>query len=219
MGLKMDAAEMNAFLGRVFLEVASDFNVDHVDEAGVTLRLLVQERHLRPGGTVSGPAMFGLADVTAYMVTLAHIGPRALAVTTNCSIDFMRQRIKPRGFHRQRRKLHFIKTFHHIAENSANSATARARFLLQLFFVIGLKFRSHNDDIQVVIIIHSCHTILNAKHALVSQKTKPQIFWIIPDRHRRHDFLRIQINGQRTFFYNRRRHRLPVLVKAVDSTR
>ncbi len=93
MGLKMDAAEMNAFLGRVFLEVASDFNVDHVDEAGVTLRLLVQERHLRPGGTVSGPAMFGLADVTAYMVTLAHIGPRALAVTTNCSIDFMRKPI------------------------------------------------------------------------------------------------------------------------------
>ena len=93
MGLKMDAAEMNAFLGRVFLEVASDFNVDHVEEAGVTLRLLVQERHLRPGGTVSGPAMFGLADVTAYMVTLAHIGPRALAVTTNCSIDFMRKPI------------------------------------------------------------------------------------------------------------------------------
>lgn len=35
--------------------------------------------------------MFGLADVTAYMVTLAHIGPRALAVTTNCAIDFMRK--------------------------------------------------------------------------------------------------------------------------------
>ncbi|MEP1963970.1 PaaI family thioesterase [Tateyamaria sp.] len=91
MGLVMDAAEMNAFLGRAFLEVAGDFHVEHVDDAGVTLRLLVQDRHLRPGGTVSGPAMFALADVTAYMVTLAHIGPRALAVTTNCSIDFMRK--------------------------------------------------------------------------------------------------------------------------------
>ncbi|MEL6806355.1 MAG: PaaI family thioesterase [Pseudomonadota bacterium] len=91
MGLMMDAAEMNAFLGRVFLEVAGEFHVEEVTEDTVTLRLLVQERHLRPGGTVSGPAMFSLADVTAYMVTLAQIGPRALAVTTNCAIDFMRK--------------------------------------------------------------------------------------------------------------------------------
>lgn len=91
MGLVMDVAEMNAFLDKVFLEVAGDFRVEHVDENAVTLRLLVQDRHLRPGGTISGPAMFALADVTAYMVTLAHIGPRALAVTTNCSIDFMRK--------------------------------------------------------------------------------------------------------------------------------
>ncbi|WP_299725527.1 PaaI family thioesterase [uncultured Tateyamaria sp.] len=91
MALMMDAAEMNAFLGKVFLEVAGEYQVEAVSEASVTMRLLVQDRHLRPGGTVSGPAMFGLADVTAYMVTLAHIGPRALAVTTNCAIDFMRK--------------------------------------------------------------------------------------------------------------------------------
>ncbi len=87
----MDADQMNAFLGRVFLEVAGEFHVEAVSEDTVTLRLFVQDRHLRPGGTVSGPAMFSLADVTAYMVTLAHIGPRALAVTTNCAIDFMRK--------------------------------------------------------------------------------------------------------------------------------
>jgi uncharacterized protein (TIGR00369 family) len=85
MTLVMTAAQMNAFLGKVFLEVAGEFNVEEVTETGVTLRLLVQARHLRPGGTISGPAMFGLADVTAY------IGPRALAVTTNCAIDFMRK--------------------------------------------------------------------------------------------------------------------------------
>ncbi|MEO0402169.1 MAG: PaaI family thioesterase [Pseudomonadota bacterium] len=91
MAAVMSAAEMNAFLQKVFLEVAGEFHVDAVSDNTVTLRLLVQDRHLRPGGTVSGPAMFGLADVTAYMVTLAQIGPRALAVTTNCSIDFMRK--------------------------------------------------------------------------------------------------------------------------------
>ncbi|WP_415402729.1 PaaI family thioesterase [Tateyamaria sp. SN3-11] len=91
MGVVMNAAEMNAFLQKVFLEVAGELHVEEVSETGVVLRLLVQDRHLRPGGTISGPAMFGLADVTAYMVTLARIGPRALAVTTNCSIDFMRK--------------------------------------------------------------------------------------------------------------------------------
>ncbi|MGL4281424.1 MAG: PaaI family thioesterase [Albidovulum sp.] len=51
----------------------------------------VAERHLRPGGTVSGPTMFGLADVAVYLAILARIGPVALAVTTNGSIDFLRK--------------------------------------------------------------------------------------------------------------------------------
>ena len=71
--------------------MAADFAVDRADESGVTLRLRVAERHLRPGGTVSGPAMFGLADVAVYLAILSRIGPVALAVTTNCSIDFMRK--------------------------------------------------------------------------------------------------------------------------------
>ncbi|MDG1067187.1 MAG: PaaI family thioesterase, partial [Sulfitobacter sp.] len=51
----------------------------------------ITDKHLRPGGTVSGPSMFALADVAAYIATLAMIGPQALAVTTNCSLDFMRK--------------------------------------------------------------------------------------------------------------------------------
>lgn len=91
MPLVMSVDQMNGFLVQVFQEVAGDFHVEAAREGEVTVRLLVQDRHLRPGGTVSGPSMFALADVAAYMVTLAHIGPRALAVTTNCSIDFMRK--------------------------------------------------------------------------------------------------------------------------------
>ncbi|MEL7099008.1 MAG: PaaI family thioesterase [Pseudomonadota bacterium] len=91
MTLVMTREEMNGFLDTVFPEVKDEFRVDHVSEEELVLRLIVGPQHLRPGGTVSGPAMFGLADVTAYLVTLARIGPRALAVTTNCSIDFMRK--------------------------------------------------------------------------------------------------------------------------------
>ena len=87
----MDAGALEAFLRRDFGQVAEDFAVDRADAAGVTLRLKVADRHLRPGGTVSGPAMFGLADVAMYLAILSRIGPVALAVTTNCAIDFMRK--------------------------------------------------------------------------------------------------------------------------------
>ena len=45
--------------------------------------------HGRPGGTVSGPALMGLADGTAWLAILAQIGPVALAVTTSLHIDFL----------------------------------------------------------------------------------------------------------------------------------
>jgi uncharacterized protein (TIGR00369 family) len=35
--------------------------------------------------------MFALADVAVYLAILSRLGPVALAVTTNCSIDFMRK--------------------------------------------------------------------------------------------------------------------------------
>ncbi|MCV3270956.1 PaaI family thioesterase [Roseobacter sinensis] len=91
MDIKMDAAALNAFLDRVFEQVADDFVVEKVSSDRLTVRLKVGDKHLRPGGTVSGPAMFALADVAAYLITLARIGPEALTVTTNCAIDFMRK--------------------------------------------------------------------------------------------------------------------------------
>ncbi len=87
----MDRVALEAFLARDFGQVAADFAVERADAAGVTLRLKVAERHLRPGGTVSGPAIFALVDVAMYLAILARIGPVALAVTTNCAVDFLRK--------------------------------------------------------------------------------------------------------------------------------
>ncbi len=91
MALALDGAGLTEFLRRDFAQVADDFAIESVDDTGLTLRLMVKPHHLRPGGTVSGPAMFGLADVAMYLVILSRIGPVGLAVTTNCSIDFMRK--------------------------------------------------------------------------------------------------------------------------------
>ena len=88
---KFTADEMTQFLAEVFPQMQNEFVVEHLDGENVTMRMPVFDRHLRPGGTVSGPTMFALADVAAYVATMAPIGREALAVTTGCSLDFMRK--------------------------------------------------------------------------------------------------------------------------------
>ncbi|SMX28464.1 Thioesterase superfamily protein [Pelagimonas phthalicica] len=91
MQIVVPADEMMAFLAEVFPQVDGMFGIDRLDEELLVMRLHAHERHLRPGGTVSGPAMFSLVDVAAYVATMARVGREALAVTTHCSIDFMRK--------------------------------------------------------------------------------------------------------------------------------
>jgi len=90
MQLKMDVAALNAFLRSDFAQVADSFEVLAAGEETV-IRLKVDHGHLRPGGTISGPTMFALADVGIYLAILSRIGPVALAVTTNATIDFLRK--------------------------------------------------------------------------------------------------------------------------------
>ena len=91
MELKMAVAEITAFLEKVFPQIDDDFVVVSLSPDEIVVRMNVMEKHLRPGVTVSGPSMFALADVSYYIATLAFIGPEALTVTTNCSIDFLRK--------------------------------------------------------------------------------------------------------------------------------
>ncbi len=91
MGLAMDQAALMQFMAAEFPQSAEDIVVEEAGEGRIRVRMPVADRHLRPGGTVSGPAMFALADISVYLAILAMIGPKALAVTTNCSIDFMRR--------------------------------------------------------------------------------------------------------------------------------
>lgn len=86
------AAELEAFIETDFPQVHSDGRVFHITDVGpgtTTMRLEPLDRHLRPGGTVSGPTLFAMADVCAYMVILAHIGLAKHTVTTNLNINFM----------------------------------------------------------------------------------------------------------------------------------
>lgn len=86
----MGVDELNDYLAEVFPQ-AKGYVVEEIGAESVRVRLRVEERHLRPGGTVSGPTMFELADFSMYAVILSRIGKVALAVTTNAGIDFMRK--------------------------------------------------------------------------------------------------------------------------------
>ena len=91
MSLNFDEETLLEYVESIFPQIKGEFSIEKLEKNAIIVRMRVQDRHLRPGGTVSGPSMFALADVAVYMSVLAAIGPKALAVTTNCSMDFMRK--------------------------------------------------------------------------------------------------------------------------------
>jgi uncharacterized protein (TIGR00369 family) len=89
--LAMTADEVAAFIAREFPQADAGFSILSVRPRGAVVSLAYEDRHLRPGGTLSGPSMMALADFTAYVAILAQLGPVALAVTTNLTINFLRR--------------------------------------------------------------------------------------------------------------------------------
>src|SRR5579871_638762 len=60
-------------------------------EGTATVRMPFKADFLRPGGTISGPMLMGLADFALYAALLSAIGPVELAVTTSLTINFLRK--------------------------------------------------------------------------------------------------------------------------------
>jgi uncharacterized protein (TIGR00369 family) len=85
--------ELRAYLVEIFPEVwtRGDLKIEDIAPMSATLRLVHHPRHLRPGGTISGPAMFALCDVALYVAILSELGRVEHAVTTNVSINFLRK--------------------------------------------------------------------------------------------------------------------------------
>lgn len=88
----MSIAELEAFVEREFPEILPlGARIEDVDDRSIRLRLPANSANLRPGGTISGPTMFALADVGMWLLVLAQIGPQALAVTTSVTMNFLRK--------------------------------------------------------------------------------------------------------------------------------
>lgn len=76
------------------LSAALPFRVSHLERGRAVIDLEFSGDHLRPGGSISGPTMFTLADTALYGAVLSEIGLVPLAVTTDVSIHFLK---KPRA--------------------------------------------------------------------------------------------------------------------------
>jgi len=90
----MTRDDVEAFLEQEFPQLHYGGRTYHIDSVGplsAQLRMDYHERHIRPGGTLSGPSMMALADLAIYVAILAQIGPVALTVTTNLSFNFLRK--------------------------------------------------------------------------------------------------------------------------------
>lgn len=92
--LVMTGEELTKFLDDVFPQRHTNWPPIHIESLepfNAQLRMEFSETEVRPGGTLSGPSMFRLADFGFYVCLLSMIGPVPLAVTINMSINFLRR--------------------------------------------------------------------------------------------------------------------------------
>jgi len=90
----MTREQLEATLRREFPEMWDGTNSRRIEDVGyltATVRSIYDPSQLRPGGTISGPTMMGLADLALYAAIMGSVGPVTLAVTTNLSFNFLRK--------------------------------------------------------------------------------------------------------------------------------
>jgi uncharacterized protein (TIGR00369 family) len=85
--------DIHALLAAEFpqIGIGQAFQIEATAWQFARVRMRFAPHMLRPGGTVSGPAIFTLADIAMYVAVLAAIGPVPLAVTTSLTINFLQK--------------------------------------------------------------------------------------------------------------------------------
>ncbi len=88
-----DKAGVTALIDHNFPQARDDigaFVIENLADMTATVRLPIDNKFIRPGGSVSGPTMFKLADISAWIAILSEKGPMAVdAVTATMTINFL----------------------------------------------------------------------------------------------------------------------------------
>ena len=92
------ARERVPFMGQLGVQV------EQLEKGMARVRIPFRDDFIRPGGTIAGPVLMGLADLAMYGAVLTLIGRVELAVTTNFNINFLR-RPRPGDIIAEARKL------------------------------------------------------------------------------------------------------------------
>ena len=92
MTARVSIEEMNR-IAREEVPLVGNMGIEFVtiDDGFAVARLPFRDDLLRPGGTITGPAMMGVADVVLYACVLSRIGIVKLAVTTSLNVNFLRR--------------------------------------------------------------------------------------------------------------------------------
>lgn len=93
MAMEYTIDEVRDFFYRHFPLIKDVMDITELGEGFATITLDgTNPNFIRPGGTVSGPGMFTLADVGSYLAIIGKVGEAGLmAVTSNCAMDFIRK--------------------------------------------------------------------------------------------------------------------------------
>ena len=67
----------------------SKFRTEELKSGRAIVRAPYSNEFLRPGGTISGPIMMGLADFAMYAAVLTRLGVVEMVLTTNFNINFL----------------------------------------------------------------------------------------------------------------------------------
>ncbi len=67
------------------------FEIAEIGKGTCRVRLPQRDDFLRPGGTVNGPVLMGLADYGMYVAVLSRIGRVEMAVTSSLNCNFLRR--------------------------------------------------------------------------------------------------------------------------------
>ncbi|MDF1720357.1 MAG: PaaI family thioesterase [Minwuia sp.] len=91
MAAALTTAELEQILVREFPQSSHlDLEIEQAGDMTARLRMPINDSQLRPGGTVSGPTLFWLADVGLYVAVMAMVGPKTQSVTTSITVNFLR---------------------------------------------------------------------------------------------------------------------------------
>ena len=93
MTASLSAERIEALIDARFPQIHADGRLLAIEETGprsARVRMTIHDRHIRSGGTVSGPSMFTLADFSVYVAIIGALGEAGIdAVTTNLNINFL----------------------------------------------------------------------------------------------------------------------------------